>query len=257
MNKSKISVISKDIRTGLSKHSPEILTGIGIAGMITTVVLAVKATPKAMQLLEEKYGNNNGHPFPKKEVIKTCWKPYTPAAVTCVASVTCLVGASSVNAKRNAALATAYKLTETALSEYKEKVVEEIGEKKEKVIHEKIAHDHIKKNPVSDNQVIITEKGNTLCYDDVSGRYFKSDIDAIKSAINEVNRKMTYENYISLTEFYTEIGLAPTSMSDYLGWNLDDGLLEIDLGAKLTDDGKPCIVLQYLVAPRYEFDKLM
>ena len=105
--------------------------------------------------------------------------------------------------------------------------------------------------------MIITEKGNTLCYDDVSGRYFKSDIDAIKSAINEVNRKMTYENYISLTEFYTEIGLAPTSMSDYLGWNLDDGLLEIDLGAKLTDDGQPCIVLQYLVAPRYEFDKLM
>lgn len=272
MNKSKISAISKGVRAGLSKHSPEILTGIGIAGMITTVVLAVKATPKAINLIEEKkkdiYREQKGHdpeyrldyqkPLPSKlDYIKVVWKQYIPAAITGAASISCIIGASSVHAKRNAALATAYKLTETALSEYKEKVVEEIGEKKEKVIREKIAQDHIKKNPVSDNQVIITEKGNTLCYDDVSGRYFKSDIDAIKSAINEVNRKMTYENYISLTEFYTEIGLAPTSMSDYLGWNLDDGLLEIDLGAKLTDDGQPCIVLQYLVAPRYEFDKLM
>ena len=132
MNKSKISVISNDIRTELSKHSPELLTGIGIAGMITTVVLAVKATPKAINLIEEKkkdiYREQKGHdpeyrldyqkPLPSKlDYIKVAWKQYIPAAITGAASISCIIGASSVRAKRNAALATAYKLSETALRE--------------------------------------------------------------------------------------------------------------------------------------------
>ena len=54
MDKSTVARLIKSAQTTLSKHSPEILTGIGIAGMVTTVVLAVKATPKALQLIEEK-----------------------------------------------------------------------------------------------------------------------------------------------------------------------------------------------------------
>ena len=53
MNKSSIKNALKSIQTTVSKHSPEILTGIGIAGMITTTVLAVRATPKALVLIEE------------------------------------------------------------------------------------------------------------------------------------------------------------------------------------------------------------
>lgn len=46
----------RNMRTAVKKHSPEILTGIGIAGMITTTVMAVRATPKALILIEEKEG---------------------------------------------------------------------------------------------------------------------------------------------------------------------------------------------------------
>ena len=107
MSKVSAKDLVKGIKSTLSKRSPEILTGIGIAGMITTTILAVKATPKAMRLIEEKYGDNNGHPIPKKEVVRTCWKCYIPSAVTGAASLSCLIGASTVNLKRNAALATA------------------------------------------------------------------------------------------------------------------------------------------------------
>ena len=272
MNKSKISVISKDIRTGLSKHSPEILTGIGIAGMITTVILAVKATPKAINLIEEKkkdiYREQKGHdpeyrldyqkPLPSKlDYIKVAWKPYIPAAITGVASISCIIGASSVHAKRNAAIAAAYNLSQTALTEYKEKVVETIGEKKEQAIKDKIAKDKIKKDPVSKSEVIVTGKGNTLCYDAFNSRYFYSDIDQIKRAINELNRIMLNQMYVSLNDFYDELNLKHSGNGDELGWKLDDGFIEVDFSSQLSDDGRPCLVIEYMVAPRYDYSKLM
>lgn len=254
----KITNFIKTTKGYLHKHSPEILTGIGVAGMITSTVLAVKATPKALQLIEDAkgYGEIRCDKLPIKSVIKVAWKPYIPAIVTGAASVSCIIGASAVNAKRNAALATAYTLSERALLTYRDKVVETIGEKKEKEIKEKIAQDEVNKKPVSNAQVIVTSKGNTLCMDYISGRYFRSDLDTIRKVVNELNREMTYQNYISLSEFYNKIGLDPTKNSDRLGWNLDDGLIDLDFSTCLTDDDEPCVVIDYSISPKYEFDRL-
>lgn len=273
MNKTNVTNLIKNIKIGLGKRSPEILTGIGIAGMITTTVLAVKATPKALKLIDVKKqemfdeldpseipGNNSDYNdmcLKPIEIVKVAWKPYIPAVVTGVASVTCLIGASSVNAKRNAALATAYELSKTALTEYKEKVVETIGEKKEKVIREKVDQDRLDKNPVSKNSIVITNNGDQLFYDGVSGRYFKSDLEDVKAAVNRINREMIYDNYVSLSEFYDELGLEHTDVSDALGWNLDKGLIEISYGTRMSDDGRSCITLDYHVAPRYDFANLI
>ena len=163
-----------------------------------------------------------------------------------------------MNARRNAALATAYQLSQTALTEYKKKVVETIGEKKEQVIKDKIAKDKIENDPISKRgDVIITEKGNTLCYDAISGRYFKSDIDQIKKVVNELNRKMLSEMYISLNQFYTALGLSTTTLGDELGWNIDNGLIELDISAQIADDDTPCIAIDYLIAPKYDYSRLM
>lgn len=257
MNKSKFAGVVKSVKTTMSKHSPEILTGIGIAGMLTTTVLAVKATPKALRLIEEKKKEEKVDKLPPVEVVKTCWKCYVPAAVTSVTSIVCLIGASSVNAKRNAALATAYKISETALTEYREKVVETIGEKKEKEIREKIDKDHIEQNPVSKNNVIITSKGDTLCFDYHSGRYFKSDIDTIKRAVNELNRRMLLDMYVSLNEFYDELELEHTDLGDQLGWKMDDGFVEVEFSSHLAEDGTPCLALNYRVAPHHNYSTLL
>lgn len=256
MNKTDVTKLFKIVKTGVSKHSPEILTGIGIAGMITTVVLAVNSTPKALRLIEEEEKKKEDK-LTKTEVVKTTWKCYIPAATTGLTSIACLIGASKVNLRRNAAIATAFKLSETALTEYREKVAETIGEKKEQVIREQVVKDKIDKNPVTKAEVIITPKGDTLCYDAISGRYFKSDIEKIRRAINELNDKMLREMYISLNEFYEELGLASTTIGDTLGWNLDSGLIYVHFSSLIADDGTPCIVVEYDVAPRYDYSKLL
>lgn len=254
----KVNNFIKSTKGYLVKHSPQILTGIGVAGMITSTVLAVKATPKALQLIEDAkgHGEHRCDKLPVKTVIKVAWKPYIPAVVTGIASMSCIIGASAVNAKRNAALTAAYALSERTLIRYRDKVVETIGEKKEKEIKEKIAQDTIDEKPVSSSQVIITSKGNTLCMDSISGRYFKSDIDTIKKCVNELNREMIVDNYISLNALYSSIGLDHISNGDHLGWNISDGLIEIDFSTCLAED-EPCIVLNYETAPKYDFDKFM
>lgn len=256
MHKPNLANLMSNTRQFVSKRSPEILTGIGIAGMITTTVLAVRATPKALQLIEEKKNDDWVDELSPLEVVKTAWKPYVPAAVTGITSVACLIGASSVNAKRNAALATAYKLSETALTEYREKVIETIGEKKEKTVRDKVAEERVKKNPVSKSEVIVTNNGTTLCFDPISARYFKSSIDKIKRAENELNKQMLHDisGYVSLNDFYDELGLDHTSVGDDLGWNVDR-LIDISFSSQLNDNGEPSVVLDYLVAPKYDFYK--
>ena len=275
MVKPNVSQVVKNVRENLSKHSPEILTGLGITGMITTTVLAVRATPKALDLIErEKRRQNrklideatqNGYEERNQisrlkpiEIVKVAWKPYIPAVVSGTFAIACLIGANSVNARRNAALATAYKLSETALSEYREKVIETIGERREEHIKDKVAEERINSNPVSKNEIVITEKGNTLCFDPISGRYFRSDIDKIRRAENELNRRMLHDitGYVSLNEFYDELMLPHTAVGYDMGWNVDK-LLKIHFSPHIAENDEPCVVIDYEVAPKYNYDKFM
>lgn len=255
MDKSNITNIIKGIKASISRHSPEILTGIGIAGMVTTTILAVKATPKAIKLIEAEKRAKHVDALSPVDTVKTVWKCYIPAAMTGVSSIACLIGSNAINAKRNAALTTVYTLSEMARNEYKEKVIETIGEKKERAIKEKVDAERIKKNPVSKKEVIITEKGTTLCYDHVFGRYFKSDIDIINRAMNKINREIVINMYASLNDFYAELGLSPVEMGYDLGWNIDDGTIEIEPSSQLADDGTPCLVIDYNISPKYNYSR--
>lgn len=254
MNKNAAIQFLKSCQTSVVKHTPEILTGFGIAGMFTTTILAVKATPKALQnieLLKDELGTDE---LTTKEVVQATWKCYIPAASTCLFSMTCLIGANSVHARRNAAFATAYKLSETAYTEYRDKVVETIGEKKEKVVREKIAQDKVEKDPPA--QIIVTEKGHTLCLDPISGRYFYSDLDKIRNAAARINQQLWNSPFgtVSLNDFYNEIGLSSNDLGYSLGWSVrkEDKVI-IDFYSTIIDD-RPCIVLDYKVKPKYDYD---
>lgn len=267
MGKSNLTKFIRSTQATLSKHTPEILTGFGIAGMITTTVLAVRATPKALEMLQdaeidkvdEQVKAGVAPPditsLTPVEAIKVAWKPYIPAAVTGVASIACLIGASSVHVRRHAALATAYKLSETALSEYKEKVIEHVGEKKEHTIREKVAKKQVEENPASRSEVIVTGSGDTRFFDPMSGRHFYSTVEKIKKAENDLNKRMLHDicGYASLNEFYDEILLPRTEVGNIVGWNTDH-LIDMDVSAQLDDDGQPSIVLDYLSRPNYEYD---
>lgn len=267
MSKFDLSKIVKSVKVGAKKHSPEILTGLGIAGMVSTTIMAVGATPKALMLIEEEKRRQNSlnreegdvyEPITKlhpKDVVKVTWKCYIPAAATCAASIFCLVGASSVNARRNAALATAYSLSESAIKEYREKVIETVGEKKEKAVRDAVAKETVEKNPVSKSEVIVTGKGNTLCYDALSGRYFESDIDKIKQALNEANKDLLNQSYLSLNDFYYLLGLSSAEIGYVIGWNIGEGLIELEFSSQIAENGNPCLVIDFTSRPKYDFDK--
>lgn len=243
----------KNTKAVLAKHSPEILTGLGIVGMFSMTVMAVRATPKALVLIENEKNIREGDKLSWQENIKLTYKCYLPSVVIGVVSTICLVEANSINFRRNAALTTAYMLTEATLKDYRSKVIETIGEKKEQVVRDTMAKEKIESKPLENKTVILTDKGETLCYDPISDRYFKSDIETLKKTANVLSRRLLDDMYVSLNDFYWEIGLKGIKTGDDIGWNVVDGLIEPRFSAQLADDGSPCLVLDYDIAPRYDY----
>lgn len=265
--------IFRPIAKQVSKYGPEIAVGVGIAGMITTTILAVKATPKSLRLIEaEKKRRNHEIKEEAKEswkdsvglidrlsildTVKVAWKPYIPAMISGALSIGCIVGASTVHVKRNAALATAYQLAANTLSDYKEKVIETIGEEKEREVQKKV--DSKKVERINSTEPSFVRKGKPLCIEPISGRPFEMDLEDVKAAINRLNYRLTggMEECISLSEWYDEIGLKHTDVSDYMGWNIySDGLITVTEVPSSTDDGELCWVLEYAVLPHYKYEK--
>lgn len=252
----KLQSMTRQALRSLKKHSPGILTGIGIVGLLATSVMAVDATPKAMELIREKKEELGVEKLTAAETVKATWKCYIPAAVTAATSVACIVGANSVNAKRQAALATACTLSETAMREYKDKVVETIGEKKEREVMDAIAKDKIEKNPVSKSEVILTNKGDTLCFDPWSSRYFKSDAEKLRKAVNDLNYQLINEGCVTLNDFYYDIGLDETRPGETLGWNINrGGQVQFRFSSQVAEDGTPCLVLEFINPPSYDYSQ--
>lgn len=270
MGKKTLSTMMKSVSHNLKRYSPEILLGLGVAGMVTTTVMAVKATPKALSILDnaldEKYQEEYGESmspacfdvaycfceeFGAKEMIKATWKCYIPAAVVGVTSICCLIGAGSKNFRKKTALEAAYGISVATMSEYQNKVVEVLGEKKEKVIRDSIAKDKIEQNPVSGKTVIITDKGNTLCYDIISGRYFRTDIETVKRIVNELNSRLLRDMYICLNDFYFAVGMEEIKLGNEMGWRIEDGLIDLEFSSQLSSENEPCLVIDFRPQARY------
>lgn len=247
-----------------NEYGPEILMGIGIGSMVGGTIFAVKQTPKATILLNMKIKEIGGavereesinylEYLTPAEIFNTTWRLYAPSAAMTIFGASCLIVSNSILNNRNAAITTAYTLSDAAYRTYREKNLEVNGKNKDTKVIDAMAKDILEKTEIETSEVIITSKGTTLCYDTVSGRYFESDIDLIKKAVNEVNRMLVTENYISLNDFYYELGLDGTQMGYQLGWNIDSGLVEVDFSSSIASDGRPCLVIQYKAIPRYDY----
>lgn len=235
------------------QNSPAILSGIAIAGVIGTVVLAVKATPKACAAVVEV--ENEDDPLSRKEIIKVAWKFYIPAALTGTATIGCIIGANAIGARRQAALIGAYSLVDTAFRQYKDEVIEQIGEAKERKIHDKVVEKQLDANPPS-SQVVILGRGEVLCYDTLTGRYFKSDHESIRRAENEVNRTVITDMYASQNEFYNLLGLPTVAIGDELGWNIEH-LMELVFTTHLSEEcGQPTLAVGYKHLPVKDYGRV-
>lgn len=230
------------------RHSPIILTGMSGAGLITTVIFAIKDSRKADLIVDQIREESDGEPD-KIELLKAVVPVYIPTIVMGTATMACMIGATSINLKRNAVLASLYSATDAAMHRYQEKVCEVIGERKEKEVRDKVAESHVREHPFVDKEVIVTGNGDYLCFDVWSGRYFRSNIDAIKRVQNEINSRIINDMWVTLNEVYFELGLEDIRSGNSVGWNTDD-LLKFEFSWTGAENGEPCLVLDYEVEPR-------
>lgn len=237
-------------------NSPAILTAIGVTGTLTTAYLTGKASFKAAKILSDMQYTENinrgageiRHELSTKEKAKLIWKLYIPAISTGVITCTAVVFANRIGSRRAAAMAAAFSLSERAFDEYKGKIVETIGKNKERAVHDEIAQDRVTNNPVSKNQVIVTGSGDVLCYDMYTGRYFESSMEKLNKARNDLNYDIINDGYASLTDFYSKIRLSGTKNSDDVGWR-SDRLLELIITTTMSEDNRPCLAMDFAVAP--------
>lgn len=235
-----------NIQKTIKANSPEILTALGVSGVVTTAYLTAKASFKAGQViqkeeLQEGISWNANQRF--KERTKLVWKLYIPAGVSGALTIVCIIGSTKTNARRTAAAVTAYSITERAFTEYKEKVVEQVGKGKEQKLRDEIAQSKVSE-PAGSKEVVIVGGGQVLCCELYTMRYFRSDMEKLRRAENDLNAIIISQFYVALEEFYDLIGLPYTSVSGKMGWD-SNKLVKLEFSTVLSPDGEPCIAFDY------------
>lgn len=242
-----LKALGKQAEVILRRNSPAILTAIGVSGTITTAYLSAKASFKAAKMIEYDQRVTQGklikEPIDKKEAIKLVWKCYIPPVVTGTLTIASIVFATKINNRRTAAMAAAYSLSERAFIEYKDKVVETIGKNKEQAVRDDIAADKVRATAPG-SEVILAGSGDVLCCELHTGRYFKSDMESLRKAQNDINARLIRETYANVSEFYYVMKWPYTSASSDYGWT-SDRMLELEFSTVLTNDGRPCLAFEY------------
>ena len=118
---------NRSIAAPVKAHSSEILLGVGLTSGAAAIGLAILGTIKSIPLVEKKKEELSVKKLPVGEIVKTVWRAYIPTITMAALSTSCFIGSNRQSVQKIAALNTAYALSETALSEYKKHVSEEIG----------------------------------------------------------------------------------------------------------------------------------
>lgn len=247
-----IQAILGGAKVFLIRNNAAIMTGVGIAGVPVTAYLSGKATLKASKELEKmKYESEKEPTFSEKA--KTVAPIFIPPVMAAVTTMGCIYGANSVNARRIAALAGAYSMSESAFKDYKDKVVEIAGNKKAEDIRDSIEIDKVQQNPPREEAIENTGNGQTLIYDRVMGSYFRSDMQSVREAVNDLNEDLMADGYACLNDFYTYLGRKTIDLGEELGWCYEPTheTLEVLYTSTLTDSGTPVMVISYNLTPIY------
>lgn len=238
----------------LKRNASTILTCIGGAGVIVTSVMAVKATPKALSLIDEAK-EEKGEDLTVLETVKVAWKPYIPSVLMGATTVACVFGANVLNKHQQAALMSAYALLDNSYKEYRKKVEELYGEGSDREIKDEIVKDHYKDADVPVND----EK--RLFYDEYSDRLFESTTEKVLAAEYELNRLLSQDSGIFLNEFYDLLGIDPVPYGDYMGWSACEVSecqcycwIEFSHRKVIMDDGLECTIISFHFEPTFDFE---
>lgn len=237
------------------RNAPTILTCVGGIGVVATSVMAVKATPKALQLLEEAKAEK-GEDLTKLEAVVAAGPVYIPAMVTGAATIACIFSANLLNKRSQAALTSAYALIDNSYREYKKKVEELYGTDADKQIKQEIAKDKYKDvdiQPADDED---------LFYDEFSCRYFNATKYIVQQAEYRINRDIQTQGGATINDFYAYLGIEPIECGDELGWSEGGNFerywqswLDFNHHNVVMDDGLECCIVTMFQEPYLNFDE--
>lgn len=237
----------------LNRNSSTILTCLGGAGVVVTSVLAVKATPKALKLLETAK-EEKGEELTSFEVIRTAGPIYIPAIITGISTIACIFGANVLNKRSQAALMSAYALLDNSYKDYKKKVVELYGEEADRKVKSSIAKD---KYEETDVKVDDTKK---LFFDFYSSRYFESTDEIVRKAEYDLNRELSITGYASLNDFYDLLKIEKIDGGDDLGWSAAKNFeyycqswIDFAHEKVVMDDGLECCIIHIQIEPTFGY----
>lgn len=238
----------------IKKNASTILTCIGGAGVIGTAVMAVKATPKALERIEAAE-EIKGEKLTKMEAVQVAGPVYIPAVITGAATVACIFGANVLNQNKQAALMSAYALLDNSYKEYRDKVEELYGEGADSEVKNEIAKDRLK-------DAKGTGDPNTkLFYDEYSERYFESTTEKVLEAEYKLNRMMSIDYGVYLNEFYDFLGIDTVDYGNYMGWSTYElvecqwhSWVEFEHVKVVLDDGLECTIIRLLTEPSFDWE---
>lgn len=255
-----LKTFAKAARRSVSRNASKILGGLAITGGITAVYFAVTATPKAMILLDEQKKELGVEKLDAKTIIKTAGPVYIPTVVSMGLSAACTIGAIHVDERRNAALAAACTLSESALKTYQDKVVETIGKEKEQEIREAVSLEKMAKCPEPEHIPVakglkkddISYDQRVKCWESLSGNYIWTSKNALERALNGANKQLLSDFRVTENDLFDYLGMEHNRNGDLLGWDTETTLeIETFYASKLDEDGMPCLVLDYATPPKW------
>lgn len=247
----------------IKKNSPEILLAIGIGGIITSTVMACKATLKVDDIIAEKDKqifkidvtfedsqdgtlNLNYSAEDKKHDLvlvyaQTCVKfikLYGPAVTLGIASFACIIGGHGIMKKRNVALMAAYKVLEEGFAKYRKRVVEEFGEEKDYIFKNGLRSMRVSENEVGEDGKNHQVKKDKLSdehaepsvyarfFDETSTQWSKTpsyNLMYIQAQQNSFNELLQARGHVFLNEVYDSLGIPRSAAGAIVGWVLDNG----------------------------------
>jgi len=216
-----ISAIAGNVIAMAKANSAHISTGAVVIGMISAVVLAVKAGKEAEEDIEEVKEELETDELSFGEIVRTTWKRFIPVVLILTLTISCFLYSTNKMMKRYAALSTAYALTESYMKDYIHTAQEELGPKKEQILRDKVMEKRINNRPMPERGIIETGKGDTLCYESITMTYFHSSVAGLKEAEKELASIYKAEGQITLNEYTNALGIGRySSVGDYWGWRM-------------------------------------
>lgn len=207
----------------MKRNAPKILKAAGLVGLVASPVLAVIGTIPAVRAYDKRKEELGVEKLPVKEVIKTTWKYYVPTvAVTSISTAAAIKG-DAIQDKRTALLAAAYGAAERTFAEYKDKVVEKLGEDKAKEVDKEVMVQQLEENkPLAVRAPYIqsTGYGDLLFYEPMTGTYFYSTVERVLSGVRDLSIQLMNERTADLNDLFFLWNLRETDAGGLIGWNV-------------------------------------